>query len=224
MFFLRSGLIRKITAASLLGAALASSVLADPIDEQIYNKSERIQRLLSNRQLDRLRQDEKRDLNQTLKQAIQILKDEDSYPPTPPPPPPPPPPSSQTPASCGWYDGTQVSPRGWHATRSPRGYPISLAYYGNNAAESQQACIQAVLTIHDAAMYRPIVARAKRDSCGCAWYDGTTVGPRGWHMAYTVRMLDGGSTTVSSGYYSNNAGESQTRCNRDLAAQSFVCR
>ena len=43
-------------------------------------------------------------------------------------------------------------------------------------------------------------------------------------MAYTVRMLDGSNTTVSSGYYQNSGGDSQTRCNRDLAAQSFVCR
>ena len=133
-------------------------------------------------------------------------------------------PQPMSPASCKWFDGASsgIAQRGVHAFRIIRNLTISEAFYGNNAAESLMACQKDVLFNIEGAYYQREVQYGASQTCACTWYDGVKVAPRGWHMAYQVRMSTG-AVILSSAYYGNNNVQSQQPCNQDIVRRNFIC-
>ncbi len=202
---------------------------AQDIDQQIEANAARLNEIINQQQMHRYMQpNAKANLLAQLKGAIRIVTGNQA-PPSPPRPVPPQPSPQLSAAQCAWFDGQSngIATRGWHAFRLVNGVYYSLQYYDNNSTASAQACQQDLIFKHDAPAYRGEVARAKRSACACAWYPGDVLGQpsqRGWHMAYTMNLLDGSAVTLSSGYYDNNSTASQETCNRALVSNGFVCR
>lgn len=162
--------------------------------------------------------------------GVDCIKQTGGYAPTPQPLPPRPQPQPQpqplpmSPASCKWFDGASsgLAQRGIHAFRIIRGLTISEAFYGNNAAESLMTCQKDVLFNIEGASYQREIQFGASQTCACAWHDGVKLAPRGWHMAYQVRMSTG-PVTLSSGFYGNGNVQSQQPCNQDLVRRNFIC-
>lgn len=204
---------------------LSTSAFAQSqLDQSIRNKANRIKELIDNN-IHRADNRVKIEINQTLSQTLNELNTLMRDTPTPPIPPTPPQASN---LSCGWLDGQShgIAQRGWHLTEQIRNITVSRAFYGNNNFESSARCMNDLI---DRSVNRSEIESAKRRTCTCAWYAADshyTPKERGWHMTYTLNVLNGSSFTtavVSTKFYGNNSTASQQACNNDMVRSNFSC-